>query len=474
MTTCPQCNSPLNLDTNKDLCWNCGAVVLKNAPALSEFEMQKDVPVSDESSIGGQQTEPFDPPSAIDRSNSVCLRDNCDVSQGERIELFRAEKISSPEFHRVVLKNNRELPLTNVIGRSDLDPKECLLIKSHESRHIDVPKSATELILSATIGNGRTCFCWSLVEDTSKHAAVVVEHAADHEGNIVVDFEGETPPEIVIKNAATIKGEIRVTHRQKETNTPLLFPLVSEEHSESYPEWAFDEKFRKILLFADSELTIGRSPECRWRVFCRERGGQGIVVKDKYGAELVISENELDCKSVSFPVSRVHATLRWDGNSKIDILDGAGGRHSRRGVFCNGIRIDDGWNRHDLPQIITLGKPDSPLNVGVEIGNVTTPTGARALCLHQLDSPTHELVIWQKQALPFGLAEKASSHWYPTWSDLETQLCIQHDGTFWKVLKAPRISDTGLVRKGQILHCSQRSAYKIARVTNDLLELEKE
>ena len=460
-TVCRECEWPVENDVR--FCPNCGAIPEGDDQSNDVADVST---TAEQSAETGVVESPYHHRHPESQPLPVT-----DAAAGNSLVLVPGPDSSSKNHRRIVLHNSMDEAMSHIVARTGSRVRKLDYLQPGESRFLDVPKESHECSVSGMVDGDRHSYHWDLEEEDSPRSAITFGPASD--GNrIRIKATADTPLDLNFGPAGDYRDvDIEVSERKDETQTAKPpFSLVSVEKTQGYPEWALTQGHERLIFFHGRELTLGRSERCTWRVFCRESGGKGILVRVKDRGPTVISEHDLARKDVKFPISRCHAALRWEGGQSLEILDRSRESGGSRGVYHGGVRLDAGWLRFPLPLTVSLGNPDKPHHADIETHIVCRRDGNKALCLRQPDCAVGELVVWQRPGEPFGLARNGAGGWYASWNRAESEMLLTPDGTSWHFEATGRGGSIGALTGTTVLRTSDVS-YRPVRIEADMLVL---
>lgn len=339
----------------------------------------------------------------------------------------------------LLVNNNSDMAaqaLTATSGESLCVPDE---LASGETMRLPFPGHATHITVSAWFGVDRHTFTWSRPSGHGR-PLVSVKGAADLKGDIIVevdDLHGDGPV-VDVGAAADLQGDIRIVRREKHGRVSAPIPPVAHGVVQNLPCWPQFTSLDRLYLFRGTRLRLGRSSRCDWPVHVRDDSG-AVLARDAKERTLRLNPTEALPSDAYYPLSGVHAELSWFGGMTLGVQDGTEKRKSSRGCFSNGIRIDwPGASAIELPVEFSLGRPDSEMNVKMDVHPIICENRVVAICLRLLGRAHHEALLWCAPGQSISIVRTPGGAWFPVFGDGEGPVTFACSDSGWELSSSPR------------------------------------
>lgn len=348
---------------------------------------------------------------------------------------------SAPQgsFRRVCVVNRSGAPLVHAVAIAGAH-RECRrgVLAEGARWEFNVPAEAPTLAAWGHAGGDAPRWRgaqWSLSDAGAREPVVVVQHAGTIR-KLNVDVMGRGGRRVADVRHAGEVDEVNIVERAPDHPSFDALPCLDEVDVEGIPEWLMAGRATRWLLFAGDELTLGRSSRVTWTVFTRAEDGERALAADRFGQPRAIARAEWDEKGIHLPVSRCHATMRWQGKV-LELCDGRPDRPSARGVFNQrGLRLDAGWRTLRAPSQLWLGPPHDPYSLLLDCARFDLPGRGACVALRCANQDHGEIVLWQRRPAAWFDFEAAAGVLAPTWLKQAHGLRIERRPPGWTVSTA--------------------------------------
>lgn len=298
---------------------------------------------------------------------------------------------------------------------------------------LDVPRSAGRL-LGVTISEGlQEVWCWKFSRSRSADA-VVISGAGKHRGNITIESESsDIPLSVHIKDAGDVYGDIKVVARNSKEKPEFIPHSWHSVVSGNTAKLTGNPSIRRLILVSGDYLPLGRGSSSvnMWDICLQTPSGLTVAL-DEYGRLVNPKDAMREGRTVYFPLSRVHATMRWnDVNDYIDVTDGHEGNPSKRGVFVNDVLVDKGWQSLKAPCSFSLGPSGYPHHAAIHVEPYRLEAGGCVLGLQLKNHSSFDFVVWAQKGSEIGVLP-LPQHLLPVMEGSKCSLKFRHEQNHWK------------------------------------------